>query len=65
MGMLIDAGARPDAVRISAPGESQSVAFRPANTPVLDGLSVPHQIADLMDYEYKYGILQAQNPPTV
>ena len=51
MGMLIDAGARPDAVRISAPGESQSVAFRPENTPVLDGLSVPHQIANLMDYE--------------
>ena len=51
MGMLIDAGARPDAVRISAPGESQSVAFRPANTPVLDGLSVPHQIANLMDYD--------------
>ena len=49
MGMLIDAGARPDAVRISAPGESQSVAFRPENTPVLDGLSVPHQIASLMD----------------
>ena len=51
MGMLIDAGARPDAVKLSTPGESQSVAFRPANTPVLDGLSVPHQIANLMDYD--------------
>ena len=51
MGMLIDAGARPDAVKPSTPGESQSVAFRPANTPVLDGLSVPHQIANLMDYD--------------
>ena len=49
MGMLIDAGARPDAVRITAPGESDSVAFRPANAPVLDGFSVLHQLIEFLD----------------
>ena len=49
MGILIDAGARPDALLPSPsdPDQSVTAAFRPADIPILSGFTVPQQLAEL------------------
>ena len=51
MGILIDAGARPDALLPSPsdPDQSVTAAFTPTDIPILSGFTVPQQLAELMD----------------